>query len=184
MTVPDAQKFTRRVVQTSFVVKNVYESAQGFLDLYGIGPWFVFEHLPMKELKYKGSLASTDFTLAVAFSGTLMIELVQQNDDTPSAYKDLVDKRGYGFHHFAVQSHDYESDLARYRKLGFIVANEGTSPDAHGGGRAAYVDTTTRLPGMTEVMEVVPELVDALREFELAAANWDGTDPIRVHRFD
>ena len=32
-------------------------------------------------------------------------------------------------------------------------------------------------------MEIVPELTAALSELEAAAANWDGTDPIRVHKF-
>jgi hypothetical protein len=36
---------------------------------------------------------------------------------------------------------------------------------------------------MIELMEIVPELTAALSELEAAAANWDGTDPIRVHKF-
>jgi len=173
----------KRILQTSFVVKDVYESAQAFLDLYEIGPWFVFEHYPMPQLQYRDSPTTMDFTIAAAFSGAMMFELIQQNDDRPSAYKDVVDARGYGFHHLAIPSYDYDKDLARYRKLGFAIANEGTAPADHGGGRAAYVDTTARLPGMIELMEIVPELTAALSELEAAAANWDGTDPVRVHKF-
>ena len=95
----------------------------------------------------------------------------------------MVGARGYWFHHFALPSYDYEKDISRYRQLGFAVANEGTAPADHGGGRAAYIDTTARLPGMVEIMEIVPELTAALQELETTAANWDGTDPIRVHRF-
>jgi len=173
----------KRVIHTSFIVKDIYESIQGFLDLYGVGPWFVFEHYPMKNMRYRGSPAALDFTVAVAYSGAMVLELIQQNDDGPSAYKDVVAKRGYGFHHFAIASHDFDKDLARYRNLGLAVVNEGASPPDHGGGRGAYVDTSAKLPGMTELMEIVPELAAALTEMEATAANWDGTDPIRVQKF-
>src|ERR1700730_4790019 len=106
MIPPSSASTRRRIVQISFVVKDVYDYARAFLGLYGIGPWFVFEHCPMSDFKYRGQPTVMDFTLAVAYSGTLMIELVQQNDDVPSAYNDVVAARGYGFHHFAIQSHD------------------------------------------------------------------------------
>ena len=32
-------------------------------------------------------------------------------------------------------------------------------------------------------MEIVPDLTVALNELEAIAANWDGMDPIRVHKF-
>ena len=183
MTQPDTNRTRKRVVQISFVVEDLYESVQAFLDLYGIGPWSLFEHYPMKDLRYRGSTTAMDFSLAVAFSGSMMFELIQQNDDTPSAYRDMVAARGYGFHHLAISSYDYERDLARYRQLGFEIANDGSAPPDHGGGRAAYVDTTSRLPGMVELMEIVPDLTVALNELEAIAANWDGMDPIRVHKF-
>jgi len=183
MDVASFQSTRKRVLHTSFVVKDIYESIQGFLDLYGIGPWFVFEHYPMKDLKYRGSPAALDFTVAVAYSGGMAVELIQQNDDGPSAYKDVVSERGYGFHHFALASYDFDRDLAHYRQHGLAVVNEGASPADHGGGRAAYVDTSAKLFGMTELMEIVPELASALTEMQATAANWDGTDPIRVQKF-
>jgi hypothetical protein len=124
-----------------------------------------------------------DFTLAVAYSGSMMLELIQQNDDRSSAYKDVVAIHGYGFHHLAIPSYNYDEDLARYGSLGFAIANEGAAPPDHGGGRAAYVDTTARLPGMIELMEIVPNLTAILTELEATASNWDGTEPVRVHKF-
>ena len=84
MTQPDTNSKRKRVVQVSFVVEDLYESVQAFLDLYEIGPWLLFEHYPMKDLRYRGSTTTMDFSLAVAFSGSMMFELIQQNDDTPS----------------------------------------------------------------------------------------------------
>jgi hypothetical protein len=124
-----------------------------------------------------------DFTIAASFTGSMMIELIQQNDQAPSAYRDMFEARGYGFHHLAIPSYDYEHDLARFREQGYSVVNEAMSPADHGGGRAAYIDTSPRLPGMIELMEIVPDLATALQELEKTAAEWDGTDPIRVHTF-
>lgn len=137
----------------------------------------------MEGLTYHGTPASLDFSVAVAYSGPLMLELIQQNDNQASAYKEVVATRGYGFHHFAIPTNDYESDLAHFRELGFAVVNEGASPADHGGSRGAYIDTTSRLPGMTELMEMVPEMTAALRDLEATATNWDGSDPIRVQKF-
>lgn len=173
----------KRILQTAFIVKDVYESIHAFLDLYEIGPWFVFEHYPMQKLRYRDAPAAMDMTIAAAFSGSMMFELIQQNDDQPSAYQDVVAQRGYGFHHLAIPSYDYDKDLANYRKLGFAIANEVSAPSDHGGGRAAYVDTTARLPGMIELMEIVPQLTTALAELQAAAVDWNGTDPIRLHKF-
>jgi hypothetical protein len=169
----------KRVLQTSFVVKDIYPCIQAFLDLCDIGPWFVFEHVPMHEFRYRDAPSKIDFTVAAAYSGAMMFELVQQHDDAPSAYQDVIAARGCGFHHLAVPSYDYDRDLERYRKLGFTIVNEAAAR----GSRAAYIDTTAKLPGMIELTEIVPEMRAMFSEMETAAANWDGTDPIRIKKF-
>jgi hypothetical protein len=174
---------SKRVIHTSFIVKDVYESIRGFLDVYGVGPWFVFEHYPMHGFQYRGEPSQIDFTVAIAYSGPMLFELIQQNNDVPSAYQEVISEKGYGFHHFAIGSDDYDGDIARLREQGFTVVNEGASPPDHGGSRGAYVDTRSRLPGMTEVLELVPEMRSALSELQAIAAQWDGTDPIRIQKF-
>jgi len=61
MTFVAPQRARKRILQTSFVVKDVYDSIRAFLDLYEIGPWFVFEHYPMQNLKYRDSSAKYGF---------------------------------------------------------------------------------------------------------------------------
>jgi hypothetical protein len=53
----------------------------------------------------------------------------------PSAYQEVIAEKGYGFHHFAIGSEDYDEDIARLRELGYPVVNEGASPRDHGGSR-------------------------------------------------
>jgi catechol 2,3-dioxygenase-like lactoylglutathione lyase family enzyme len=172
----------KRILHISFIVKDLRDSMQAFLDLYGIGPWFVFEHQPIESLKYRGAPATMDISAAIAFSGSLMLELIQQHDSSPSACTDLVRARGYGFHHFAVPANNLDEEVARYRARGFAVVNEAAAPSGRGGGSSAYIDTTAELPGMTELTEVAPQLLETLRQLEDIAAHWDGSDPVRVQK--
>ena len=37
----------------------------------------------------------------------------------PSVYREMIEMHGYGFHHWAVASHDLNRDLADYRARGY-----------------------------------------------------------------
>lgn len=163
------------VVQYAYVVEDIESAILHYVGVLGIGPWYVLgPFVPAKGL-YRGKPTEVEVTLAMAFSGHAMIELIQQHNQAPSVYLETIERAGYGFHHVAVVSNDFDRDLARYRQNGLQLAFS----DEVLGSRIAYLDTTTFLPGMLELMEWSPALEQAQAVIWQAAQGWDGSDPIR-----
>jgi hypothetical protein len=167
-----------KIVQLSFVVPDLRAAVDGYLAL-GIGPWQVWDHPPIRDVLYRGDPATADAALAVSYSGGMMIELIQPHDDLPSPFREIIELRGYGFHHYGVMSDDFEPTIAELAGRGCSIALETRCDETLGGGRCFYVDTTSFLPGMLEVMESTPELEALFADIEATSVAWDGGDPVR-----
>ena len=105
-----------------------------------------------------------------------MIELIQQHNAGPSVYRELIDRRGHGFHHWGVASTRFDEDCEAYRRRGFEMAFYDKTPV---GTRVAYFDASHTLPGMIELIEMSDAQELRYARMYAAAAAWDGTDPIR-----
>lgn len=165
------------IMQIAYIVPDIDAAMAHYLPRLACGPWFVIEHFPLLDAKYRGQPTELDITLALSFSGSMCFELIQQNNwDTPSVYTEVQQRRGWGFHHFAVSCPDFDDDVARYRAQGHEVALYGV---AGVGARAAYMDTSDVLPGMIELIEMTEATEAFFAMIREAARNWDGSDPIR-----
>jgi Glyoxalase/Bleomycin resistance protein/Dioxygenase superfamily len=167
------------IIQIAFIVEDIQAAMPIYQKRLNIGPWYLFEHFAFKYLKYRGEESKLDITLALGNSGHMMFELIQQNDDLPSVYKDVQKARGWGFHHFAVAAKpdEYDSVVKEYQAQGYGLALDGAVAV---GARAAYLDTLSDLPGMIEVIEVTPAVEGLFTHIHQASVGWDGTDPVRV----
>ena len=67
----------------------------------------------------------------------MMVELVQQHDDSPSVYHEGGGRR-YGFHHWAVFAADFDAELERLRSP--AASTEAFSDRLPSGARIVYVD--------------------------------------------
>src|SRR5262245_65916980 len=85
-------------------------------------------------------------TIALANSGALQVELIQQHDEHPSAYRDFLASGREGFQHVSswVTRAEYDAIRARMLATGTPIAHEGAM--AGGGVRFAYFATDT-VPG-------------------------------------
>ncbi|NTI78522.1 VOC family protein [Rhizobium rhizogenes] len=165
------------IIQYAFTTPDIRQAMENYVDQFGIGPWFVSGPFVPPEGLYRGQPTVMRLSLAIAFSGNRMIELIQQHDDKPSVYQELIAKRGHGFHHWAIGTRDLEGEVERFTSQGYEVVFSDRSPR---GVRIAYVDTSADFPGMTEIIEISDDLLanyDAMLE---ATQTWDGRDPIRM----
>jgi hypothetical protein len=112
----------------------------------------------------------------MSFAGHMMIELLQEHRPVPSVYRETIERRGYGFHHWGIASKDFDADLARYQSRGYETAFHARVPT---GGRVAYIDTTRDLPGMVELIELGADFDEVFGRFHRAAIDWDGGEPVR-----
>lgn len=164
------------IVQVAYVVEDLQKSITEFSEKFNIGPWFYSNGYTLKEASYRGQPTDMRMGLALSFSGNMCFEVIQPLDDKPSVYWDVIKKKGYGFHHLGMATTQYEVDVARYQKMGYVLAFEGLTPR---GIRFAYFDTTGDLPGMLELIEYNDTQLKFLSLMQQASVNWDGKDPSR-----
>jgi hypothetical protein len=165
------------IIQHAFVVDDLDQALADHVELLGVGPWSVFEHMDLGHTVYRGEPVDLDLTVAIAYSGHTQIELIKQHDDVPSVYSELLGDRRVGFHHWAIATDDFDRDLARFMDRGYEVAWSARAEDLES--RGAYLDTSRDLHGMVELIEMVPPVEQMFTEAFKAALGWDGIDPVR-----
>jgi hypothetical protein len=164
------------IIQSAFVVKDIQQAMKEWIDKLKVGPWFLLPKFAGVDALYRGKPSTAESALAMGFAGHMWIELIQPLDSAPSVYKDLIDKRGYGFHHFGLGTSNFDADVKRYQASGAELAFFARVPS---GGRVAYMDTTATLPGMTELIELGAEFDSVFSRMYRASIGWDGSDPVR-----
>lgn len=163
------------VVQVAYVVDDVIEAAERWAKTMGAGPFFIGRNIPLSDCLYRGVEKPLDHTNACGQCGPVMLELVQQNNDGPSAFRDMYPPGKEGLHHMATFAADFDTELARYVDLGFEPANIATTT---GGIRFAYIDTTAQLGHMMEFYQEGPEILGFYKMVADASKGWDGKNPI------
>ncbi len=164
------------ILQVSYVVEDIDRAALNFAASFKLGPWFIRGPFQPAQAIYRGQKTDISISLAMTFSGHVMVELVQQHDDKPSVYREMIDRQGYGFHHWGVATQNFDADVADYRARGTEVAFFDITPI---GTRIAYVDTARELGGMIELIELTPEQEKRYTAMYVAALGWDGQDLLR-----
>ena len=164
------------VLQVAYIVQDIELEMERWTRMLRVGPFFYMRHFPLFDAFHRGAPTTLDLDVAVAFSGDMCFELLRQNDDSPSVYREVVAARGYGFHHWALGTRTFDADIAHHESAGTEIVAHGF---AGVGGRVAYVDTFATLGGFIELIELTPPVDEFLAMVHSASRSWDGTDPIR-----
>ena len=104
------------IMQIAYSVADIEEEMRRYSELLHIGPWFLIgPFVPPKGI-YRGTPTKMRVSLALAYTGEMMIELIQQHDQEPSVFQEALKARGtHGFHHWAIGARDFEKAAAQYR---------------------------------------------------------------------
>ena len=164
------------IIQMAYVVEDIHAAMGEWASRLNVGPWFLLERFRGVDPKYRGQSTDVEIALAMSFAGHMNVELIQQLNSAPSVYRETIERRGYGFHHFGVATSNFDRDVARYQASGADLAFLLGVPS---GGRVAYMDTTAALPGMTELIELGPGFEPTFNRFYRASIGWDGSEPVR-----
>jgi Glyoxalase/Bleomycin resistance protein/Dioxygenase superfamily len=169
------------IIQIAYTVADIEQGMRRYGELLGVGPWFLIGPFVPPKGCYRAAPTKAHFSIALAYSGELMIELIAQHDNEPSVFQETLKARGaHGFHHWAVGAGDFEKTAALYRARGYEEAFTDTAPEPLGC-RVIYFDTGRDLPGMLEVIEINAATEGAFHSIQKAAREWNGKDHI-VHR--
>src|ERR1700741_1572352 len=96
---PRAAALPGSIRQIGYVVRDLEEAMGSWISL-GVGPWYVMRGLPLHAL-YRGQPCTATVSLALSNSGDLQIELIQQDDETPSIYAEFLASGREGYQQLA-----------------------------------------------------------------------------------
>ena len=163
------------VMQNGFVVRDWREAAHHWAEHLGVGPFFVVEHVEFAECRYRGEPTDIDMSVAIAYAGSFQVELVEQHNDAPSIYRDFLSSHAPGLQHVGALTRDLDAALDQNGLRERIVQDGITAA----GQRFAYVDTVLHSGTMLEIIETDETMRRGFDYMEKAAADWDGSQPIR-----
>ena len=87
--------------QVGIVVRDIERAMRHWVEVCGVGPWFYAERLPLTEFRYKGRVYDINMSVALANSGDVQLELIQQRCDSPSLYRDFLAAGHEGMQHWS-----------------------------------------------------------------------------------
>jgi hypothetical protein len=164
------------VRQNGYVVGDVEAAMRHWTTVLGVGPFFYFERVPIEDFRYRGEPSPLEVSIALANSGPLQIELIQQRNDAPSMYRDFREAGREGLQHVAYWTETFDLTLGQLRASGYAVAQSGCIGE---GGRFVYLDTESHPGTVVEVSEISGPKGRFFTRVAEAAASWDGSEPIR-----
>jgi hypothetical protein len=170
------------VRQIAYFVADVRVAARRHVEMFGSGPYFVADHIPLAQSWHRGREQPLDHSSAYGQWGEVMIEFVQQNNSGPSAFHDLYPEGSgrEGLHHVALFVDDLDASRRSYEEQGFPTALLARMND---GFAFAMMDAVERYGHMIELYEPVPSLRQFYGMVAEAARGFDGADPIRQIAF-
>jgi len=165
--------------QEAYLVDDVNDAVRRWNELFHAGPFVVVPNHRTDRFEYRGTDAEADVSYAFGYLGDMMIQFIEQHDDTPSIYRDMYAPGEYGFHHVGVLVHDFEAEFARLESLGFECATRLYAD----GVDAAYFDTREANGCFTETHGDPPHIVATFARWKRAHDLYrPGDDPMIARR--
>ena len=162
--------------QMGYVVRDIDAAMRHWVDACGVGPWFYAERLPLFAFSYRGVRHDgIHLSIALANSGDVQLELIQQRCETPSMYRDFLAAGHEGLQHWSSWPEDYDALYERAVANGYAVGQEGDGPR----GRFVYFANEGHPGTVIEMAHLTPTRRRIFDRIRAAAQGWDGHDPIR-----
>jgi hypothetical protein len=169
-----------KVRQNGYVVRDIEAAMKHWTEVLGIGPFYYIERVNMDWFRYRGEPSSPEVSIALANTGDLQIELIQQHNIERSMYRDFTEHGHEGLQHMAYWTTDYEKEFTRFLNLGFTIGQEGQIGGPQG--RFAYFQTETHPGTVIEISDISGGKGQFFERVKQAAAEWDGSRPVRPVR--
>jgi hypothetical protein len=165
------------VAQNGYVVRDIRTAMDHWIKVMGVGPWYYMDLVKTDYFRHRGRDSDVEMSIALANSGDLQIELIQQRNDAPSMYKEFLDSGCEGLQHMSYWSRDYQSLYDRALSLGYKVGHEGQIGGEQG--RFAYFDTQSHPGTVIEISDISGAKGAFFERIRQAGIDWDGSRPIR-----
>lgn len=161
--------------QNGYVVRDIEAALKHWTEAVGVGPFWYFDRVPIESFQYRGASSPMEASIALANSGDLQIELIQQRNDAPSMYQDFLQAGNEGLQHVAYWTESFDRDLETALEAGFRV---GQSGQVGADGRFVYFESDGHPGTVVELSEISGEKGRFFTHIREAASRWDGSEPI------
>lgn len=162
--------------QVGIVVRDIEAAMRHWVEVCGVGPWFYTDRLPVTAFTYRGTRHDNiHLSIALANSGDVQLELIQQRCDTPSMYQDFLRAGREGMQHWSSWPADYSAKLRSALANGYTIGQQGESAR----GPFVYLWNEGHPGTVIEMAEMTPARERIFAGVRDAARNWDGSDPVR-----
>ena len=165
------EKLYGPIMQMGFVVDNFEDPIKHWTEKLNVGPFFILEHLDLKDFHYRGSKSDIDFSVAISFSGDMQIELIKQHCDTPSIYNEFSEIKRGDLHHICRLTPDINNDIKILENQGYKNIQGGETEDS--GIKFAYLDAQENYGSILELAELAEENLALTEAMKNASKNWD-----------
>ena len=165
------------IAQVAYFVSDVREAVPRMVATFGAGPFFVIDRIELAHAEHRGKACPFVHTSAYGQWGDIMMELVQQDSDGPSPFRDLYGPGEEGLHHIATIVDNFDAACAAYADCGFPLATRATTLT---GTEFGFVDATATLGHFIEIYEGSEGLLGFYAMVREAARDWQGEAPLRT----
>ncbi len=165
------------IVQLAYHAPDLEIAAEYWARTFKAGPFYLLEHIKLSKSTYRGQAASFDHSSAYGQLGDIMIELIHQHDDKPSAIRDMFDSVSAGLHHTAIFVDDVDAALEMAALKNMPCALDAITEDDV---RFVMVDARSQHGHMLEFYEPCPKLRAFYSFIRRKSAGWDGKDFLRT----
>ncbi len=164
------------VVQIAYFVPDAKAAAEDMARRFGAGPFFFVPRIELAWGEHRGKPQSFLHSSAYGQWGDVMMELVQQDEEGPSPFRDMYGPGESGIHHMAMMVDSLPDTYATCGELGIDVAAKAETLT---GTEFAFIDVIAQQGHMIEVYEKSEGLLGFYEMIKQAAVDWDGAKPVR-----
>ncbi|WP_449474089.1 VOC family protein [Sphingobium chungangianum] len=158
-----------RLNQIAYMVPNLNKAIDWWTEVMGVGPFFIFPAFEMVRGDYRGKEHFAQYGAAIAFSGDLMVELIEPRG--PSIFQEFLDAGRKGVHHLCAFSDSMEDAEAWVAEHGGTRLQGAEFAD---GSQIAYFAMDAEENNILEIGVLKPEVQSLFDMIQQAGANWDG----------
>jgi hypothetical protein len=162
------------VRQVGYVVSDSNAATDFWVRVAGAGPFFTLPNYEVANCEYAGSRSSPRLSIAIGYSGSLQIELLQPLDEEVSLYRELARSPLAGPHYVTYWVEDLGLAVNHARELGCEVVQSG---GIAGAGRFTYLKAANG--PLFELLETNDMIRGWFGSMQAAAEGWDGERPLR-----
>lgn len=127
--------------QVAYVVEDIDKAIEFWHREHGVTPFQVCRNAsPLTNAYYRGAKAPhVRIHAAFAYIGDMQLELIELVGDTPSLYKEALDRKQTGVHHYAVLVDDFPKAYNWALDNGYVA---GVDAGVDGLSRMSYMEHT------------------------------------------